>query len=106
MEPVIAAIEPLPPMAPETGTTRSILETEADSFRTNRHRMRSPACRAQEMHVGSGIAEAACPPVVATRATRSGRRWTPDGLDAMLAVRTAARHKEFDRCWQACREAV
>lgn len=106
VEPVMAALETLPARAPEPGKMRSILETEADSFRSNRHWMRSPAFRSPGMHLGCGIAEAACTTVVATRAKRSGMRWTPQGLDAILALRTAALNQEFDHCWQACREAI
>ena len=58
--------------------------------------MRYPAFRTQGMHVGSGIAEAACKTVVSTRAKRSGMRWTPDGLDAVLAVRTAVLNDTYD----------
>ncbi len=47
--------------------------------------MRYPAFRAKGMHIGSRIAEAACKTVVSTRAKRSGMRWTPQGLDAVLA---------------------
>jgi hypothetical protein len=106
VEQVIAAIEQLPPLAPEPGKTRSLRETEADYFRTNMSRMRYPVFRAQGIHLGSGIAEAACKTVVATRTKRSGMRWTPQGLDAILALRTAALNQEFDQSWQACREAV
>ena len=48
------------------------------------------------MHVGSGIAEAACKTVVSTRANRTGMRWTPEGLDAVLAVRTAVLNDTYD----------
>ena len=48
------------------------------------------------MHVGSGIAEAACKTVVSTRAKRTGMRWTPEGLDAVLAVRTAVLNHTYD----------
>jgi hypothetical protein len=48
------------------------------------------------MHVGSGIAEAACKTVVSTRAKRTGMRWTPEGLDAVLAVRTAVLNDTYD----------
>ena len=106
VEQVIAAIEQLPPLAPEPGKTRGIRETEADYFGTNMPRMRYPVFRAQGIHLGSGIAEAACKTVVATRTKRSGMRWTPQGLDAILALRTAALNQEFDQSWQACREAV
>lgn len=106
LEEVIAAIERLPPMAPEPGKSRSILETEADYFRTNTERMRYPTFRAQGMHVGSGIAEAACKVVVSTRAKRSGMRWTPDGLDAILALRTSVLNGSFDQRWQESRQVA
>ncbi len=106
VEEVIAAIGRLAPMTPEPGKARSIPEVEADYFRTNAERMRYPAFRAQGMHVGSGIAEAGCKTVVSTRAKRSGMRWTPAGLDAILAVRTAVLNQDFDRCWQASREVA
>jgi hypothetical protein len=48
------------------------------------------------MQVGSGIAEAACKTVVSTRAKRAGMRWTPDGLDAVLSVRTAVLNDTYD----------
>lgn len=106
IEEVVAAIERLPPLEPEPGKIRSIAETEAEYFRTNMHRMRYPSFRAQGMHVGSGIAEAACKTVVSTRAKRSGMRWTPEGLDAILALRTAVLNAEFDQRWQESREAA
>ena len=106
LEAVIAAIERLPPLPPEPGQARSVLEIEADYFRSNAERMRYPTFRAQGMHLGSGIAEAACKTVVSTRAKRSGMRWTPNGLDAVLALRTAVLNGEFDQRWQAIREAA
>jgi hypothetical protein len=106
IEEVIAAIERLPPMAPPPGKSRSVPEIEAEYFRTNAERMRYHQFRAQGMHVGSGIAEAACKTVVSTRAKRSGMRWTPDGLDAILALRTSVLNGSFDQRWQALREAA
>ncbi|GAC1355611.1 MAG: hypothetical protein NVSMB38_36120 [Ktedonobacteraceae bacterium] len=58
--------------------------------------MRYPAFRAQGMHVGRGSAEAACKTVVSTRAKRTGMCWTPEGLDAVLAVRTAVLNESYD----------
>lgn len=49
--------------------------------------------------IGSGVAEAACKTVVSTRAKRSGMRWTPDGLDALLALRTAVLNQSYDSFW-------
>jgi hypothetical protein len=106
VEQVITAIERLPHLEPEPNKARSLPEIEAEYFRTNAERMRYPSFRAQGMHVGSGIAEAACKTVVATRAKRSGMRWTPAGLDAILALRTAVLNKDFDRRWQASRKVA
>lgn len=106
VEEVVAVIEQLPPIRPEPGKTRSVLETEADYFRTHTERMRSLTFRAKGMHVGSGIAEAGCQTVVSTRAKRAGMRWTPDGLDAVLAFRTAVLNQDVDQPWQASREAA
>ena len=105
-EAVIAAIEGVPPVAPEPGKSRSIPDIEADYFRRNAERMRYPVFRAQGMHVGSGIAEAACKTVVSTRAKRSGMRWTPQGLDAILALRTAVLNGSFDQRWLDLQEVA
>jgi hypothetical protein len=48
----------------------------------------------------SGIAEAACKTVVSTRAKRSDMRWTPKGLDALLALRTSVLNQIYGAFWQ------
>ena len=63
--------------------------------------MRYPAFRARGLQVGSGIAEAGCKTVVTTRAKRSGMRWSPAGLDALLPLRTAVPNGTYDAFWQA-----
>jgi hypothetical protein len=103
VEQLIELIEKLPPLPAETGTARSVLETEADYFRSNAERMRYSAFRAKGMHIGSGIAEAACKTVVSTRTKRSGMRWTPDGLDALLALRTTVLNQSYDPFWEQSR---
>ncbi len=100
IEVLVAAIEALPPIAPEPGQTRSIPERAVDYFSLNAERMRYPIFRAQGMHLGSGIAEAACKTVVGTRTKRSGMRWTPDGLDALLPLRTAVLNHSYDSFWE------
>lgn len=103
---VIAAIEKLPALIPEPGKTKSVQETEAAYFRHNAHRMQYPVFRVQGMHLGSGIAEAACKTVVSTRAKKSGMRWLPHGLATVLAVRSALLSSLFDRRWQAYSQRV
>ena len=96
---VVERIEALgtSPSTPET--VRSVLQTEAAYFRGNVQRMQYPLFRAQGLHIGSGIAEAACKTVVSTRAKRSGMRWTPKGLDAILALRTAVLNHTYEPFW-------
>ncbi|HVU70238.1 MAG TPA: UPF0236 family protein, partial [Ktedonobacteraceae bacterium] len=106
IEDVIAALEGLPPLAAPPGKSRSLLEVEAEYVRRNAERMRYPVFRAQGIHVGSGIAEATCKTVVSTRAKRSGMRWTPQGLDAILALRTAVLNDGFDQLWQETRRGA
>lgn len=96
IEELVEEIVVLPPVPPEPGTSRSVPDIERDYFISNAARMRYPAFRAQGMHLGSGIAEAGCKTVVSTRAKRSGMRWTPEGLDAVLAVRTAVLNDTYD----------
>jgi Uncharacterised protein family (UPF0236) len=99
-EALVAAIKALPPIAPEPGQARSCPERAVDYFSINAQRMRYPVFRAQGMHLGSGIAEAACKTIVSTRAKRSGMRWTPEGIDALLPVRTAVLNGAYDSLWQ------
>ena len=100
IEALVEAIALLPPIPPPPSSTHSVPEQAMGYFITNAARMRYPAFRLQGMHIGSGIAEAACKTVVSTRMKRSGMRWTPAGLDALLALRTARLNGTFDAFWQ------
>ncbi len=100
IEELVAAIGKLPTIAPAPDESRRVPEKAMDYFTTNAARMRYPAFRAHGMHVGSGIAEAACKTVVDTRAKRTGMRWTPEGLDAVLPLRTAQLNHTYDEFWE------
>jgi hypothetical protein len=103
IEELVHLIEKLPCIPALPGASRSIPEIEAEYFLSNAERMRYPTFRAKGMHIGSGIAEAACKTVVSTRAKRSGMRWTPDGLDAVLALRTSVLNQSYDSFWDPSR---
>ena len=100
IEALVVAITALPPIAPPPSQSKSIPEQAVGYFTANAQRMRYPTFRAQGMHVGSGIAEAACKTVVATCLKRSGMRWTPGGLDALLPLRTSVLNQTYDAFWQ------
>lgn len=97
---LVSAIQALPPIPPEPGQARSCPERAVDYFTTTAQRMRYPVFRAPGMHVGSGIAEAACKTIVSTRAKRSGMRWTPEGIDALLPLRTSVLNGAYDSLWE------
>jgi hypothetical protein len=100
IEELVQLLEQLPAIPAQSGAARSLPEIEADYFLSNAERMRYPIFRAKGMHLGSGIAEAACKTVVSTRAKRSGMRWTPQGLDAVLALRTCVLNHSYDSFWE------
>ena len=62
--------------------------------------IRHPLFRAQGMHLGSVIAEAAWKTIVNTRTKRCGMRWTPEGVDALLHLRTAVLNGIYDSFWE------
>ena len=103
IEDLVHLIEQLPSIPALPGASRSIPEIETEYFLSNAQRMRYPAFRAKGMHIGSGIAEAACKTVVSTRAKKSGMRWTPDGLDAVLALRTSVLNQSYNSFWDQSR---
>jgi hypothetical protein len=76
------------------------LRTEADYFQRNAERMRYPHFRRQHLFVGSGVIEAGCKTVVASRLKRSGMFWTVRGANAILALRCACLNGRFEDYWE------
>src|SRR6266516_3688672 len=99
IEDLVAALGKLPKIAPAPAESRSVPEKAVDYFTTNAERMRYTAFRAQGMHAGSRIAEAACNTAVDTRAKRAGMRSTTAALDAVLPLRTANLNHPSDESW-------
>jgi hypothetical protein len=81
------------------------IRAEADYFERNVERMRYPKFRRQHLFVGSGVIEAACKTVVASRLKRSGMFWTVRGANAILALRCCHLNGEFEDYWEARRAA-
>jgi hypothetical protein len=84
---------------------REKLRTEADYFARNAERMRYPRFRRQHLFVGSGVIEAGCKTVVASRLKRSGMFWTVRGANAILALRCAHLNSRFEDYWESRRTA-
>ena len=79
--------------------------TEADYFERNAERMRYPKFRRQHLFVGSGVIEAGCKTVIASRLKRSGMFWTVRGANAILALRCCHLNGEFEDYWEERRAA-
>ena len=77
------------------------IRTEADYFERNAERMRYPKFRRQHLFVGSGVIEAGCKTVVASRLKRSGMFWTVRGANAILALRCCYLNGRFEDYWEA-----
>ena len=81
------------------------IRTEADYFEKNAERMRYPQFRRQHLFVGSGVIEAGCKTVIASRLKRSGMFWTVRGANAILALRCCHLNGHFEDYWEGRRIA-
>jgi hypothetical protein len=70
-----------------------------DYIRRNRQRMRYPASHSQGLCTSTGVLEAGCKIVVATRLKRAGMHWTVRGANSILALR-AKLSQRLDDFWQ------
>ncbi len=86
-----------PPSAELTKT----VHTEADYFEHNAERMRYPAFRASGLFVGSGVVEAGCKTVIASRLKRSGMFWTVRGANAIIPLRCCRLSHRFEDYWES-----
>lgn len=77
-------------------------EAEACSgyITNNRKRMDYPRFRALGLCITTGVVEAGCKHVVATRFKRGGMRWTVNGANAVMALRCTVLNNRFDDFWE------
>jgi hypothetical protein len=61
--------------------------------------------RAQGLMIGSGPVEAGCKVVVGERPKCSGMRWSGQGADNILAIRTRALNRQWDILERAAKAA-
>jgi hypothetical protein len=73
---------------------------ERSSFSGNRRRMRYPNFHRRGLCTSTGVLEAGCRVVVATRLKRSGMHWTLRGANAILALRCAKLSGCLAAFWQ------
>jgi len=82
------------------------IRSEADYFERNAERMQYPKFRRQHLFVGSGVIEAGCKTVVASRLKRSGMFWTIQGANAILILRCCHLNGGFEDYWESRRQAI
>ncbi len=82
------------------------LRAEADYFERNTERMRYPTFRRQHLFVGSGVIEAGCKTVIASRFKRSGMFWTVRGANTILSLRCSYLNGRFQDYWEGRGEAI
>ena len=80
------------------------IRQEIGYFENNKKRMRYREFRDEGLFIGSGVMEAGCKSVIAHRLKQSGMRWTVDGANTILSLRTcqfnSSRWEDYwaDRC--------
>jgi hypothetical protein len=67
----------------------------------NRWRMRYKQFRQAGYPIGSGTVESACKLVVQERMKQAGMRWSRDGAQAMLALRSVLLSERWDETWDS-----
>lgn len=65
----------------------------------NRHRMRYKQFRQAGYPIGSGTVESACKLVMQERMKQAGMRWSRDGAQSMLALRSVLLSERWDEVW-------
>jgi len=84
---------------------REKIRTESDYFERNAERMRYPKLRRQHLFVGSGVIEAGCKTVIASRLKQSGMFWTIRGANSIIALRCCHLNGRFEDYWESRRAA-
>ncbi len=68
-------------------------------FRNNLKRMKYAGFHHRNLPVGSGVVEAACKSIVKARMCQSGMRWTKEGGETILSIRTLIKSNRWEECW-------
>ncbi len=81
------------------GKSRKDLLASMRFFRNNLKRMNYAGFHDRNLPVGSGVVEAACKSIVKARMCQSGMRWTKEGGETILSIRTLIKSNRWDECW-------
>ena len=87
-------------MSPKTPDQKESLKKTCRYFTNHGHKMDYPRYEAMGFHIGSGIAEAACKHVIQSRFKRAGMRWSQEGAENLLQLRTLYLNHQWNRLGQ------
>lgn len=91
---------------PSTKEAQEVKRKELGYFTTNAHRMRYKTYRELGFDIGSGVMEASCRWVVQQRMKGAGMRWSTQGAEQMLHLRTTWCSRSHKDLLNATRSAV
>jgi hypothetical protein len=94
-----ALVQILRDAPPVTDELAKLIANEAAYFERNAERMRYPDFRAQGLFVGSGVIEAGCKTVIASRLKCSGMFWSVSGANSIIALRCCRLSGRFADYW-------
>lgn len=80
---------------------RTVIRDVERYIHRNRARMRYAKYLRQGLPIGSGVVEAACKVIVGQRLKRSGMRWSRQGGQHILNLRTLVMSRRWDAFWNA-----
>jgi len=75
------------------------IDTELKYLQQNRKRMDYFYFRQKNLPIGSGVVEAACKNLIGARMKKSGMRWTIDGGQAVLTLRSLILSNRWEKFW-------
>lgn len=75
------------------------IETEIKYLQHNRTRMNYFELRQKKLPIGSGVVEAACKNLIGARMKKSGMRWTIDGGQTVLTLRSIILSNRWENFW-------
>jgi hypothetical protein len=75
------------------------IEAEIKYLQHNRKRMNYFQLRQHNLPIGSGVVEAACKNLIGARMKKSGMRWTLDGGQTVLTLRSLILSNRWDEFW-------
>lgn len=87
------------------GHTRASLAKELRYFRHQRQRMRYAHYLREHLPIASGVVEAACKTLVTQRLRQSGMRWSGDGAQAILTLRSLIQSERWASGWHLLRQS-